>query len=256
MINETLHKTPVALDRVKHRALKLDRTARDMDKLRALNAFFVSVGEFAEASKDYPVVWVAAGNGANGKPAFAPLAIFGLQAKQNLCIEGDVWRVRYVPAMLRFYPFAIARTSPTEMVLCVDEAWHGFSSDKGDALFNSDGEPTEMTSGINKQLQDLEVDVERTRLVGEKLQSLGLLREMRFDAQLADGSKLQMDGFFTIDEEKLGKLSDHELIDLARGGVLGIIHAHQISLTNMSRLAEWHSARVGVLPQPAPAPLA
>ncbi len=244
MINETLHKTPVALDRIKHRALKLDRGAREFGQLKKLNAFFVSVGEFAEASKDYPVVWVAAGNGADGKPNVAPLAIFGLQANQNLCIEGEQWRVRYVPAMLRFYPFAIARTSPTEMVLCVDESWQGLGYDNGEPLFNADGEPTELTLDINKQLQDLEVDVERTRLVGAKLQSMGLLREMRFDATLPDGNKLQMDGFLTIDEDKLGKLSDAELLDLARSGVLGIIHAHQISLSNMKRLAEWQAARV------------
>ena len=33
------------------------------------------------------------------------------------------------------------------------------------------------------------------------------------------------------------------LLELARGGVLGIIHAHQISLSNMTRLAEWHAER-------------
>ncbi len=247
MINETLHKTPVALDRVKHRALKLDRSARDLSRLKELNAFFVTVGEFAEACKDYPVVWVAAGNGADGKTQVAPLAIFGLQASQNLCIDNDQWRVRYVPAMLRFYPFAIARTSATEMVLCVDESWQGLSNDVGDALFLPDGNPTELTLGINKQLQDLEVDVERTRLVGEKLQSLGLLREMQFDATLPDGKSMKMDGFFTIDEDKLGKLSDGEVLDLARGGVLGIIHAHQISLANMTRLAEWQVARTASL---------
>lgn len=248
MINERLHKTPVALDRVKHRTLKLDRTAHDLSRLANLNAFFVSVGEFAEACKDYPVVWVTAGQGADGKAQVAPLAIFGLKPEQNLCIEGNNWRVRYVPAMLRYYPFAIARTSPTEMVLCFDESWRGLGHEVGDDLFKADGEPTQLTLDINKQLQDLEVDVERTRLVGEKLMSLSLLREMRFDATLPSGSKLQLDGFFTIDEEKLGKLSDGELVDLARGGVLGIIHAHQISLSNMTRLAEWEAQRVAAQP--------
>jgi len=243
MINEQLHQSPVALDRVKHRALKLDRAANDMNRLTLLNAFFISVGEFAEACKDYPLVWVDAGKGPDGKAHVAPLAVFGVQPKQNLCIDGDKWRVRYVPAMLRFYPFAVARTSPNEMVLCVDESWKGLSYESGDALFKPDGEPTELTLQVNQQLQDLEVDIERTRLVGDKLMSLGLLREMRFDATLPGGQTLKVDGFLTIDEEKLGKLSDGDVLDLARGGVLGLIHAHQISLTNMARLAEWHAER-------------
>jgi len=244
MINEALHKTPVALDRMKHRALRLDRSARDLSRLKTMNAFFVSVGEFAEACKEYPVVWVAAGNRADGKGQVAPLAIFGLQAGQNLCIDNDQWRVRYVPAMLRCYPFAVARTSPTEMVLCIDESWQGLGHEKGDPLFKPDGEPTELTLELNQQLQDLEVDVERTRLIGEKLVSLGLLREMRFDATMPAGNKVTVEGFLTIDEDKLGKLSDGELLDLARGGVLGIIHAHQISLSNMARLAEWEALRL------------
>lgn len=244
MINESLHKTPAALDRVKHRSLRLDRTARDMSRMKALNSFFVTVGEFAEACKDYPVVWVSAGQGADGKPQVAPLAIFGLGANQNLCIDNDLWRVRYVPAMLRCFPFAMARTSPTEMVLCVDESWVGLKPDEGEPLFDGNGEPTELTKSVNQQLQELEVDVERTRLVGEKLMALGLLREMRFDATLPDGEKRKVEGFFTIDEDKLGKLSDGEMLDLARGGVLGLIHAHQISLSNMNRLAEWEAQRL------------
>jgi hypothetical protein len=244
MINEQLHKTPIALDRVKHRTLRLDRSATDQSRLAGMNAFFVSVGEFAEACKDFPLVWVAAGKSDDGKPQVAPLAIFGLEKGQNLCIANNQWRVRYVPAMLRYYPFAMARTSATEMVLCVDEAWKGLGNDVGDPLFNADGEPSELTNSVNKQLQDLEIDVERTRLVGEKLVSLGLLRDMRFDATLPDGKSVVIDGFLTVDEEKLGKLSDAEVLELARGGILGIIHAHQISLSNMTRLAEWHAERV------------
>lgn len=257
MINEQLHKTPVALDRVKHRALKLDRTASDMTRLKQLNSFFVSVGEFAEACKEFPLVWVAAGKADNGKAQVAPLAVFGLQSGSNLCIDEGQWRVRYVPAQLRYYPFATARTSPTETVLCVDEAWKGLSYDSGEPLFKPDGEPSELTAGVNQQLQELEVDIERTRMVGERLVELGLLREMRFEAQLPEGKSITVDGFMTIDGDKLGKLSDSEVLELSRNGILGIIHAHQISMSNMNRLAEWHAARAAVTAAPAaPAPAA
>jgi hypothetical protein len=244
VINENLHKKPVALDRMQHRALKLDITARDLSRLATLNAFFVANGEFVEACKDYPVVWVHAGKGDDGKPQVAPIAVFGLLAGQNLCIDAQAWRVRYVPAMLRVYPFAMARTSPTEMVLCIDEDWKGFSNDAGEALFAPDGTPTEFTQNIKGQLEQLELDVDRTRLVGARLMDKGLLREMRFDSTLPDGSKVTLDGFLTIDDEKLAKLSDAEVLDFARNGILGLIHAHQISMSNMGRLAEWHAQRV------------
>src|SRR6185369_4633807 len=118
MINENLHKKPVALDRQQHRNLKLDRNARDMSRSKALNGFFIAAGEFVEACKDYPIVWVPAGQDGQGKPQVAPIAVFGLQQGQNLCIDAtDRWRVRYVPAMLRTYPFFLDGTGDTEMVL-------------------------------------------------------------------------------------------------------------------------------------------
>ena len=248
MINETLHKKAAALDRVKHRELKLNLAARDLSTVSKLNAFFVAGTEFTDACKEFPVVWVNAGKSDDGKPAVAPIAVFGLKGEQNLCIEGNAWRVRYVPAMLRLYPFALARVAATEMVVCMDESWAGFGTE-GQALFEADGEPSSFTLDVQKQLENFEQEVERTRLAGAMLVEKGLLRDMRFDATLPDGSKLVVDGFLTIDEDKLAALPDADVLLLARNGLMGLIHAHQISLGNMARLVEWHIERLG----PAPA---
>ena len=247
MINENLHKKAVALDRVKHRDLKLNLGARDLANVSKLNAFFVAGTEFTDACKEYPVVWVAAGKSDDGKQLVAPIAVFGLKGEQNLCIDGDAWRVRYVPAMLRLYPFALARVAATEMVVCMDEGWVGFGHE-GQALFDANGEPSAFTLDVQKQLENFEQEVERTRLAGVMLVDKGLLRDMRFDATLPDGSKLVVDGFLTIDEDKLAALPDADLLLLARNGLLGLIHAHQISLGNMAKLVEWHIARLGDAP--------
>ena len=244
MINENLHKKAVALDRVKHRDLKINLAARDLSTVNKLNAFFVAGTEFTDACKEYPVVWVSAGTDANGKQQVAPIAVFGLKAEQNLCIDDTGWRVRYVPAVLRLYPFALARVAANEMVVCVDEAWVGLGTE-GEALFNAEGQPSEFTLNVQKQLENFEQEVERTRLAGEVLVEKGLLRDMRFDATLPDGSKLVVDGFLTIDDEKMAKLTDAEIVALSRNGLMGLIHAHQISLGNMGRLVEWHVARFG-----------
>ncbi len=242
MINENLHKKATALDRVKHRALKLDVGMRDLSTVNALNAFFVAGTEFSDACKEFPVVWVAAGTDADGKAQVAPIAVFGLQQNINLCTDANGWRTRYVPAVLRLYPFALGRVGPSEMVVCIDESWAGFG-DQGEAMFKDDGTPSDFTLNVQKQLEAFEQEVERTRLAGAVLVEKGLLRDMRFDATLPDGSKLTVDGFLTIDEDKLGKLPDADLLALNRNGLMGLIHAHQISLGNMARLVEWHVER-------------
>ena len=252
MINENLHKKAVALDRVKHRDLKLDTATRDLSDVSKLNAFFVAGTEFTDACKEFPVVWVLAGQGDDGKAQVAPIAVFGLRPEQNLCIDAGAWRVRYVPAMLRLYPFAMARVAADEMVVCIDESWSGFGA-TGEALFDASGAPTAFTSNVQKQLENFEAEVERTRMAGALLVEKDLLREMRFDATMPDGSKLVVDGFLTIDEDKLAALSDADILNFHRNGLMGLIHAHQISLGNMARLVDWHIQRYGDAPPAAAA---
>jgi SapC len=256
MINQNLHKQAVGLDRTRHRGLRLDLAARDLDTLRKFNAFFVAGGEFGDACKDYPVVFVNAGQDDAGKPLVAPIAVFGLQPEQNLCIEGDQWRVRYVPAVLRMYPFAMARVEPDQLVLCFDEAWAGFNAEHGEALFDAQGEPTPFVLQVQQQLEAFEHDVERTRLACRLLLDKGLLREMRFDATLPDGQTLSVDGFLTVDDDKLRALSDADVLAFHKNGLMALVHAHQLSLGNMTRLVEWHVARLAQAPAQAAAPAA
>lgn len=244
MINQNLHKQPVALDRIKHRALRLDTTARNMTDMAGMNAFFLAGTEFGDACKEYPVVFVHAGQDDAGKAMVAPIAVFGLQAGQNLCIDQDAWRVRYVPNMLRMYPFAMARVGQDQLVMCIDESWQGFGTE-GQALFDESGEPSAFTREVQQSLESFEQDVERTRLACQLLMDKGLLREMRFDATLGDGEKLAVDGFLTVDEAKLATMPDADLLAFHRNGLMGLIHAHQISLGNMTRLVEWHVLRHG-----------
>ena len=251
MINENLHKKAAALDRVQHRALRLDTGLRDLTTMRSLNAMFVASTEFGDACRDFPLVWVRAGNGADGKPQVAPIAVFGLQAGDNLCIDGEAWRTRYVPAALRLYPFAMARISNDQMVVAIDESWPGFQAERGELLLDEQGQPTEFMRSVQQQLETYEQEVERTRLGGEMLMAKGLLREMRFDATMPDGRKVTVDGFLAIDEQKLGALADADIVELHKSGLLGLIHAHQISMRNMERLAKWHAERHAAGARPA-----
>jgi hypothetical protein len=85
--------------------------------------------------------------------------------------------------------------------------------------------------------------VQRTRLFGRALVDAGLLMDMRFDATLPDGKTVTVDGFLTVDEKKLGELPDAKVVEFHRNGVLGLIHAHQMSLRHMRQLVEWRVAR-------------
>lgn len=246
MINQNLHRQPVALDRAEHLKTRVKLPVTDWTVAAGMNSMFVAAVEFGDACRDFPIVFVRAGDGPDGKPAIAPVAVFGLSQGENLYLDGTRWRAAYMPAMLRLYPFAMGRIDDQSFAIVLDTAWSGVSQTEGDPLFTEGGEVSELTKAVQQQLEQTEAEVQRTRFVGEKLQELNLLREMRFDAKLPDGNTLSVEGFLTVDEDKLKILPDVTLVELQRTGLLGLIHAHLISLGNMRRLAEWRMQKQGL----------
>ncbi len=243
MINKNLHQQPIPLDRITHRSLRVQLPLADWGVAARLNSLFVAAVEFGDVCRDYPIVFVRAGADPAGKEQIASVAVFGLAPEENLYLDGKAWRASYIPALLRLYPFALGRIDDKSYAVCLDMACSGLSTEAGTPLFDDNGQPSELTQQVQQQLENTENEVQRTRLVGERLLALDLLREMRFDATLPDGQKLTVDGFLTVDEEKLKALPDADLLDLQRTGLLGLVHAHLISLGNMRRLTEWRLQR-------------
>lgn len=245
MIIQNLHRQPVGLDRTAHKDLRVKGPSGDWSVAAKLNSLFVAAVELGDACKEYPVVFVRGGNDEQGKPVVAPVAVFGLAQEENLFVQPDGrWPAQYLPAVLRLYPFAMARVNDESYAICVDMSWPGVSKADGEALFAADGALTELTQKLQTQLEQFEAEVQRTRLVCNRLLELDLLRDMRFDATLPDGKTISVDGFLTVDEDKVKALPDATVVELQRSGLLGVIHAHQISLGNMRKLADWRLQRV------------
>jgi hypothetical protein len=212
VIDPKLFVQPMALDRVQHRTLRLKPRGIRFDRTAGMNALFITAVEFSDVCRDYPIVFVEAGQGPDGQREVAP--------------------------MLRSYPLAIAPVDGTNYAVCFDAQADAVSTEEGERLFDDAGEPTKFMAERRQFLEEIEREVQRTRLVGRRLLELGLLRSMRFDATLPDGSKLSVDGFLAVDEEKLASLPEATVFDLHRTGVLSLIHAQQISLGLMRALVE------------------
>lgn len=258
MINQFLHRQPIALDSEKHRNLKLRLPLTDWSVAKDLNAMFLAAAEFGDACREFPIVFVKAGKEPDGKDAIAPVAVFGLRQNENLFVSGERWRAQYMPAVLRAYPFCIARIDDQRFAICIDTGWAGTSVLEGEPLFTDTGEQAELMKQMTQHLENVETEIQRTRAICQKLQELDLLREMRFDATLPDGRQHTVDGFLTVDDKKVTELSDSVVGGLHRTGLLGLIHLHWVSLGNMRRLVDWHVERSAAeeqaaVPTPVPA---
>lgn len=243
MINQNLHRQPVALDSALHRSMTLGVPITDWSVAKDLNAMFVAAVEFGDICREFPIVFVRAGKEPDGTDAIAPIAVLGLTQNDNLYVSGERWRAQYMPAILRMYPFCIARLDEDQFAVCVDTAFPRVNEPGGQRVFEEDGKPAPLLEEMRKQLEMLEGEIQRTRAVGKRLQELDLLREMRFDATLPDGTQHTVDGFLTIDDQKATQLPDDVVAELHRSGMLGLMHLHWVSMGNMRRLVDWHAER-------------
>ncbi|MDP1650610.1 MAG: SapC family protein [Rubrivivax sp.] len=251
MINQNLHRQPSALDSAQHRQLKLRLPVTDWSLANGLNALFVAAAEFGDVCREIPIVFVRAGKEPDGRDQIAPVAVLGLTQGENLYVQEGRWRAHYMPAVLRLYPFCIGRLDEQRFAICVDLAYAGVDNEVGRPVFEADGQPAELLKTMQPQLEALETEIQRTRLIGQRLLELDLLREMRFDATLPDGSKHSVDGFLTVDDKKMTELPDAVIGELHRSGLLGLVHLHWVSLGNMRRLVEWHVERSAAATPPA-----
>lgn len=244
MSNPPMYGELQPLDREVHKNLKLDTAAPVVSRVADQNSVFLAAVEFGDACKEFPVVFVRTGDaGADGKQPVAPLAVLGLKPGSNLFVDGDKWTANYVPAYVRRYPFAMARLdgNANSLAVCYDSKWTGFGETTGEALF-ANGEPTEFLQNARAFLENFEQEAERTRLICNLLVEMDLLQDMRFEATLPSGEKLDVEGFLALDEKKYTELADDKVLQLHRNGLVALIEMHRLSMGNMNRLAARYAA--------------
>ncbi len=241
----SLYRRSIALDPVTHRHRKVVPLA-DYSIARDLHAVFVTATEFPQAALEFPIVFVETGrHDPAGRPMMSPVALLGLSHGENLHIEGTRWDARYIPAYIRRYPFSTAAMPGASGInVLVDDAWSGFSDQVGEPLFNADDSPAPALKRAMDFLERFELEAERTHAFCERVVMLGVLKEMKADATLPNGETLSVDGFHTIDEDKLRALPDSTVLELWRNGLLMLMQVHLMSIVNIRHLVNKKAARL------------
>jgi hypothetical protein len=244
LIQSALYREPVPLNSVLHRHKKL-QSLTDYSVTRSMHAVFVTAGEFPLAALDFPLIFVNTGERlADGRAMVSPVAMLGLSTNENLQLDGPRWTARYLPAFIRRYPFLTAGVGGEGAPgVFVDAAWSGFNDEQGEPLFDADGQPTAALTHAIEFLQHFDVEQLRTREFCTRLVALDILKEMQAQATLPQGENVKVEGFLTVDEEKLNALPDATVLELHRNGMLMLLHAHLMSLANLKQLVERKAAR-------------
>jgi hypothetical protein len=215
------------LDSQTHRTLRVqpEAAARYGDNQRFVP---LVVNEFSLAVVHYPILLSKDAD----TGAFYCGAMLGFDAGENLFLD-DKGHDAYRPLNLQRGPFYTAGAD-----LAVDLDNPRIDAPSGQLLFEDNGEPTPYLQSIIALMRELRPGLERTKIFVETLLNLKLVTPVAIDVAFDDGTRRDVTGLYTIDQEVLRALPDDAVVGLFRRGYLHLIYLMIASLKQVSVLAQ------------------
>ncbi|WP_067521341.1 SapC family protein [Endozoicomonas ascidiicola] len=211
------------------------KAENNYDFARKVNSVPLMAVEFPKAAEDYAIVF--AGNGDD----IVPVVVMGVREGENAYVdEQGQWKVGYVPAFIRRYPFVFATSDEGKtLTLCLDEAYAGCNQEgRGERLFDAEGEQTQYLDKVLSFLKDYQAQHQRTQQFCRKLNELGVLEDMGAKFTLPGQEERTLTGFKVVNREKLKGIAAEELSALMANDGLELIYRHLHSMSNLNKVIE------------------
>lgn len=230
---------PALLNNVDHKDVRVitERSAKYGDDIMHALTFPT---EFRDVQTHYPILFHR-----DEKGVYYPVALFGFEEGENLFLNDDGWDAHYVPAMVRRQPFLIGfQQSEIDgektliRVLSIDVEHPRVGTDEGEALFQPLGGRTDYLESTANLLEAIYEGQQHSKLFVKECYERGLIEEVSFDISLDDGSRNQLLGFSTINEDRVQEMSGEALEQFNKKGFLMPLFMMLASLTNIRSLVE------------------
>ena len=204
----------------------------------------ISHSEFVPAGRHYPIVFISG----DGK-SYNAVAVVGMSTKENLFVSDGRWAGEaYMPAYARRYPFCMAKVNVNQVeqknrLICIEQS---AIDEKGEAMFDKQGQPTAKWQDLEKLLGEYETDLERTREMCAILADYGLLEPFTMQATLKPekgGGSMKLGGMHRVAEKNIENLNAAQLKNLVRRGILARMYVHLLSLEHFGNLLDRKAAR-------------
>ncbi len=224
----------VPLNKEVHKSLKVDQRASAAygDNKRFTH---VIAKEFPLLVVHYPILF--AKDESTGE--FYCGAMLGIDEGENLFL-GE-WRdlEYYRPLGLQRVPFY---ANGPDVAIDLDHPRVGVES--GTALFTEFGQPSQYLQRIIWAFQDLSSGIEITRSFISAMLQLKLIEPVSIEAEFGDGTKRDLAGLYTVNQDALSALPDNVVVDLFRLGYLRLMHLMIASLKQFPVLARKKNGRI------------
>lgn len=190
----------VELSRSEHRDLRI-RADRVEASAARQHLIPIVTSEFRKAAIQYPIVF--AKNPDTGR--FAAYVLSGLGVEENLFWTGTELDAAYVPLNVRRQPFYVGMDDATS-VLCVDLDSPCLDASGNRTIVDADGSDSAYLKEILAILGELVAGKAATEQFIATALSLDLLAPLLLDIVLDDGTPLQIQGLYGLDEDKFRQL--------------------------------------------------
>ena len=192
--------------------------------------------EFRDAQNDYPIFFHK--DAATGD--FLPYAMFGFEQNENLYLEGNVWKADYIPFLVEKGPFSIGVQHKSNdekgLVISIDLDHPRVSRTEGEPLFLTHGGNSDYLQRISYILNAINQGVVESREFVNDMLKYDLLEPFSLEVTLNNGARHKLQGFHTINEEKLVKLDGDALAYLSGKFFLPAAYMVVASLSNIRKL--------------------
>ncbi|MBC9032156.1 SapC family protein [Sphingomonas sp. JC676] len=225
---------PVLLNNVDHADLRvvLERRAAFGD---TVNQAVVFPTEFEALQREYAILFRRDAAG-----AWRSTALLGLDADENLFLDGERWDANYIPALMQRGPFSIGLPrpgEPGEPMIHIDLEHPRISRNEGAPLFRDHGGNSPYLDQVSGVLQTIFVGDQAGPAMFAAFERANLLEPVMLDIELEHGAHYKIPDCYTVDAQRLAQLDGPALAALHRDDFLRCAIWQSSSLENIRQLA-------------------
>ena len=232
----------VELSREEHSELKINPALAEASAARQ-HLIPIVASEFRKAATQYPIVF--AKNPETGR--FAPYVLNGLEPEENLFWSGTKMDVAYVPLNIRRRPFFVGTPDPSsganDNVLCIDIESSCITASGQKSIVDADGRDSSYLKEILSIVGELVRGQKQTSSFINTALSLDLLCPIMLDIVLEDGKPLQVEGLYSVDEDRFRSLDKDKVERIWNEGVMDLFYSVIISTGQIFNLLRLRNER-------------
>jgi hypothetical protein len=229
----------VLLDNIAHKNLRV-RLTHGPEFGDNIGSVVTFPTEFADVQREYPIFFRR-----DAKGEYYPVALLGFEKDENLFLQGDRWDAWYVPGIIARGPFLIGLQERQEggdvrrePVIHVDLDSPRISETEGEPVFLERGGQSPYLQRVSRVLNGLHDGVAISKHMFAAFQALELIAPVELEVKITGQETINLQGFYSLDREKLAGLDSAALHNLHRAGFLHGAHLVLVSHANLNKLID------------------